>query len=252
MPVSRWSVTTWNVHGAERPPIDRLAATIAAESPDIVAIQEIRSAQARSLAKALRMHSYWTLKHYPYTLLVCCYAEGLAILSPHHLASTGGSELTLGESRSSYMRRIVQWADIERDDGARVRFYNAHLSSGTAVFERRAEAARLAHLIRTHRNDHPVVIAGDFNDDTDAAVIAAMPGVEHLTPPHSNPSEAPTQTLDHVLLPPDAVDVSVSIPAGGASWAELSDHLPLTVRFGQKQPNARPTTSSSSSPLRQT
>ncbi len=234
MPVRRWSVTTWNVHGAERPPIDRLAATIAAESPDIAAIQEIRSAQARSLAKALGMKSYWTLKHYPYTRLGCWYAEGLAILSPHALASTGSSELTLGESRSSYMRRIVQWADIDRGDGARVRCYNAHLSSGQAVFERRAEASRLAHLIRTHRSNRPVVIAGDFNDDTDAAVIAALPGVEHLTPPPSTPSEAPTQTLDHVLLPPDAVDVSVSIPAGGADWAELSDHLPLTVRFGQE------------------
>jgi hypothetical protein len=26
--------------------------------------------------------------------------------------------------------------------------------------------------------------------------------------------------------------VSSSVPAGGIEWAELSDHLPLTARFG--------------------
>lgn len=231
MSVRHWSVTTWNVHGSEGPPIDGLAATIAAQSPDVVVLQEIRHAQARSLAKALRMHAHWTQKHYPYSPLVYWKAEGLAILSPHRMTSTGDAELTLGESRSSYMRRIVQWADIDRD-GGRLRVYNTHFSSAGAVYERRAEAARLSYLVRTHRSSGTVVIAGDFNDDTDVAVIAAMPSVEHLTPPCTNPAADPTQRLDHVLLPPDATDVSMSVPGGGDEWAELSDHLPLTVRFG--------------------
>ena len=47
----------------------------------------------------------------------------------------------------------------------------------------------------------------------------------------SNPSEAPTQALDHVLLPENAVDVEVDAPAGGEQWAAISDHLPVTVRF---------------------
>jgi endonuclease/exonuclease/phosphatase family metal-dependent hydrolase len=231
MSVRRWSVTTWNVHGSEGPPVDRLAVAIAGQSPDVVAVQEIRHAQAKALAKALGMRLHWSQKHYPYSPLMYWKAEGLAILTPHRLASTDDAELTLSESRSSYMRRIVQWGDVERD-GAALRLYNTHLSSENAIYERRAEAARLAHLVRTHRIAGTFAIAGDFNDDTDVAVIAAMPGIEHLPAPYTNPSEAPTQALDHVLLPPDAVDVSMSIPAGGAEWAELSDHLPLTVRFG--------------------
>ncbi len=231
MPLRRWSVTTWNIHGSEAPPIDGLAGAIDGQSPDVVAVQEVRRGQAKSLAAALGMQAHWTQKHYPYSPLVYWKAEGLAILSPHRLTSTGDAELTLSESRSSYMRRIVQWADVDRD-GRQLRIYNTHLSSAHAVYERRAEAARLSYLVRTHRSAHPVVIAGDFNADTDVAVIAAMPGIEHLAGPYTNPSEEPSQALDHVLLPPDATEVSSSIPAGGIEWAELSDHLPLTVRFG--------------------
>jgi endonuclease/exonuclease/phosphatase family metal-dependent hydrolase len=231
MSVRRWSVTTWNVHGSEAPPIDRLAVAIATESPDAVAVQEIRHAQAKALGKALGMRVQWTQKHYPYSPLVYWKAEGLATLTPHRIGATGDAELTLSESKSSYMRRIVQWTDIERD-GASLRLYNTHLSSAHGLYERRAEAARLAHLFRTHRNDGTYAIAGDFNDDTDVAVIAAMPGIEHLAAPYTNPAEAPAQALDHILLPPDAIDVSLSIPSGSEDWAEVSDHLPLTVRFG--------------------
>jgi endonuclease/exonuclease/phosphatase family metal-dependent hydrolase len=38
------------------------------------------------------------------------------------------------------------------------------------------------------------------------------------------------QVLDHVLLPPDARDVDTVVPEGGAWWASLSDHLPVTCR----------------------
>ena len=59
----------------------------------------------------------------------------------------------------------------------------------------------------------------------------SLPGVEHVVPSGTNPSEQPTQLLDHVLLPADATDVTVSVPGGGTDWAAISDHLPVTVRF---------------------
>jgi endonuclease/exonuclease/phosphatase family metal-dependent hydrolase len=46
-----------------------------------------------------------------------------------------------------------------------------------------------------------------------------------------NPAAAPTHVLDHVFLMADANNVATTVPAGGAEWAELSDHLPVTVRF---------------------
>jgi endonuclease/exonuclease/phosphatase family metal-dependent hydrolase len=242
---ARWSVTTWNVHGSARPPIDRLAIAIATQTPDVVAIQEIRSSQARALAAALDMEAGWTRKHFPYTRIMFHTAEGMAILSPHRLGPIDSAELSLGRSSSSYRRRIVQWADITREDGARLRVYNAHLASGQDVYERRAQAARLTSVITKHGSDLPFVIAGDLNDDADVAVVAALPAVEHITPTPSNPSGAPSQSLDHVLLPADAGDVSSSIPAGGADWAELSDHLPVTVRFALATASRSGTTSSS-------
>ena len=84
---------------------------------------------------------------------------------------------------------------------------------------------------RRDGDDPPAIVAGDFNDADDPTIIDALPGVEHVVPSNSNPSGQPTQLLDHVLLPADAIDVSVGVPAGGTDWAAISDHLPVTVRF---------------------
>lgn len=226
-----WSVMTWNVHGSARPRIDALAEAIAAEAPDVVALQEIRSHQARALARALGMRRTWSLKHRPATRLLWWLAEGLAILTPHDLADEGHRELTIGVKANTYRRRIVVWCDVIRDDD-RLRVYDAHLDSDPDPHERRAQAARLAHLSVEQTAGRPFVIAGDLNDHDDVEVIAALPLIEHLDGiPPTNPADAPDQHLDHVLLPPDAAAVSVTVPAGGDEWAAMSDHLPVTARF---------------------
>jgi hypothetical protein len=96
---------------------------------------------------------------------------------------------------------------------------------------RRAEAVRLSTVVAEHGDLDEVIVGGDFNDDRDASVIYALPGIEHLTPPPTHPAGQPTKLLDHVLLPVGATDVSVTVPGGDASWAAMSDHLPVTVRF---------------------
>lgn len=222
---------TWNVRGSARPDIVRIAELIRAEAPDVVTLQEVRKAQAAELAAALRMKFTWALKHYPWTPLLRGAAEGMAILSPHALDAAGHSELSSGRSAWTYRRRIGQWALVGRGDASAYRVYNAHLSPHELAFERRSEAVTLADIVASHGDAPPAIVAGDLNDDTDASVIYALPGVEHLTPPPTNPADEPTAVLDHVLLPPDARDVAVTVPAGGPSWAELSDHLPVTVRF---------------------
>jgi endonuclease/exonuclease/phosphatase family metal-dependent hydrolase len=109
--------------------------------------------------------------------------------------------------------------------------YNVHLSPHESASSRREEAVRLAKVVAEHGDDPPAIVAGDFNDAYDSSIIYALPGIEHLVPPDSSPAIAPSQLLDHVLLPVEAEQVSVTVPAGGADWAELSDHLPVTVRF---------------------
>ena len=226
-----WTVLTWNVHGSELPDITKLAEAIRSETPDVVVLQEIRKKQAAALATALSFRYTWARKHFPYTRLLWWRAEGLAIMTPHALDAAGHTELSNNERSWSWQRRIAQWALVGRVDSTAFRVYNVHLSPHDDASARREEAVRLAIVVSEHGEDPPAIVAGDFNDSYDSSIIYALPGIEHLVPPNSSPADEPTQLLDHVLLPADAEQVSVSVPAGGAKWADMSDHLPVTVRF---------------------
>lgn len=233
-----WTVVTWNVHGSAGPDGRALAAVLRARSADVIVLQEVRWHQALLLSWRLRMRRAWALKHFPLTPLLPWLAEGAAILTPHRLAAPGARILSRGASAWTYRRRIAQWATIIRRHGTdeqrreeRTVVFNAHLSPGDRTDERRSEAARLAVLCERERGQLPLVIAGDFNDAGDPSIIAALPAVEAEAPAPTNPADEPYQTIDHVLVPPDAVGVSTSVPAGGTRWAHFSDHLPVTVRF---------------------
>jgi endonuclease/exonuclease/phosphatase family metal-dependent hydrolase len=228
---SEWSVLTWNVHGSAQPDVGALAAAIRAESPDVVVLQEIRKRQATALATTLRLRYSWSLKHRPYTIAMWWRAEGMAIMTPHLLDAVGHTEVSDEEPMRSWRRRIAQWGLVGRPDRSMVMIYNLHLSPHDDADSRRDEAARVHALVATIGDDPPAVVAGDFNDADDPTIIDLLPGVEHVAPAMSNPADAPTQSLDHVLLPADAHGVSVSVPGGGPAWAAISDHLPVTVRF---------------------
>ena len=201
------------------------------QAPDIVAIQEIRRRQAAALAAALPMRYSWSLKHEPYTKLMWWRSEGMAIMTPHLLDAVGHTELSENQPMRSWRRRIAQWGLVGRPDRSMLMIYNLHLSPHDAPELRRAEASRVADLVANIGDDPPAVVAGDFNDAGDPSIIELLPGVEHVAAPMSNPSDAPIQSLDHVLVPAGARDVEVSAPQGGPAWAEMSDHLPVTVRF---------------------
>jgi endonuclease/exonuclease/phosphatase family metal-dependent hydrolase len=155
----------------------------------------------------------------------------MAIMTPHLLDAVGHTEVSDGQPMRSWRRRIAQWGLVGRADRSMLMIYNLHLSPHQDAASRRAEAARVSELVASIGDDPPPVVAGDFNDADDPSIIEALPGVEHVVPPMSNPSEAPSQLLDHVLLPAHATEVTVSVPAGGDDWSAISDHLPVTVRF---------------------
>ncbi len=226
-----WSVMTWNVRGAGRPDLDDLAAVVRTETPDALVLQEIRRAQAIGLAQRLGMRFTWARKHWPWTPLFWRLAEGMAIMTPHALDAAGHTEISDGTSSWTHRRRIAQWSLVGREDTSAYRVYNLHLSSHHRAAARRTEAVKIAEIIAEHGDAPPAIVAGDFNDGADGSIIFALPGIEHVVPPPTNPAEAPVQVLDHVLLPADAERVAVSVPAGGREWAARSDHLPVTVRF---------------------
>lgn len=226
-----WAVMTWNIQGTKQTDLDRVAAVIAAEQVDVVVLQEARRPQAERLAAILAMDHIWNEKHHPFRPLFPGRAEGAAILSPHTLRDADHVGVSDATSKRTYRRRIVQWAIVERDDNSAYRVFNLHLSPHDMSSQRAVEAQRITELVTSLGSSPPAIIAGDLNDDGAPAIVAALPGIEILDPPPTNPSERPTQALDHVLVPAEARGVSISAPAGGAEWARLSDHLPLTVRF---------------------
>ncbi len=226
-----WTVLTWNIQGTKRTDLDRVAEAISSQTPDVVVLQEVRKAQAERLGARLSMTHCWNEKHHPLRPLLPGRAEGAAILTPHSLSAEGHAEVSEESSKRSYRRRIVQWATVTRIDASGYRVYNAHLSPHDLAAQRLREANRIAEIVGLHGPVPPAVVAGDLNDWGEPAIIAALPGVEALAAPVSNPASSPTQALDHVLVPADATGVSVSAPSGGRDWAELSDHLPVTVRF---------------------
>ena len=219
------------MHGSEEPDVASLASTIAVEAPDIVVLQEIREPQADELARALSMRYSWALKHAPYTRLLRSRAEGMALMTAHALGAPGHTEISEDQPIRSWRRRIAQWALIGRPDRSMVMIYNLHLSPHDDAEARWLEAHRVRELVASIGDDPYPVVAGDFNDADEPMIVAELPGIEHLEPSPTNPAESPHQRLDHVLLPVDATDVAVTVPAGGPEWAAMSDHLPVTVRF---------------------
>jgi endonuclease/exonuclease/phosphatase family metal-dependent hydrolase len=146
------------------------------------------------------------------------------------LSATGAASLTPDRSAWSYKRRIVTWGLVERPDHTGYRVYDLHLIAGGAEQERLEQAQRVAALVAEHGGAPPIV-AGDLNDPDEPAVVDALPGIEGAATANTNPCDIPTRRIDHVLVPEEATDIDVKVPAGGAEWAALSDHLPVTTTF---------------------
>lgn len=226
--MTTWRVLTWNILGARRPNLDVIAEVITSYAPDIVGLQEVQRPQAGGLARRLGWPVLWTRKHYPYSPLLWRRAEGLALLTRYSLAETVSASISPGVSTWIYLHRVAMAATIKRDGGS-IRVANTHLASHSAD-ERIAQARRVVTLAGDTR---PAVVVGDFNSVDEAEVIREFRALDVVDPggDYSNPSIAPSQRLDYVLVPETATVTARLTPEGGAQWDGLSDHLPVLVEF---------------------
>lgn len=239
-----WSVTTWNTHGSARPDPHALADAIRSLATDVVAVQEIQRHQARQTARLLGWHHVWARKHYPYSPVVWWRAEGLAILSRHPLTDRRAWEISRGWSTWTYRHRIMLAATATRPDGTALRVYDVHFSSDDRPDETIEQADRAAVYVAADRSTAPQsarVVAGDFNDEGLVETVRAFHPLglrDHGSLP-ANPAVAPVRRIDHVLIPEEAQpveehvpDIGVApVPGGPLGWPDLSDHLPVTLRF---------------------
>jgi endonuclease/exonuclease/phosphatase family metal-dependent hydrolase len=228
--MTTWRVLTWNILGSQRPNLDVISEVILGYAPDVVAVQEIRRRQAHALARRLGWKIVWTRKHYPYSPLLWWRAEGLAVVSPDAVSELVTISISPGVSTWTHRHRVAMAATLTRGvDGEVLRIVNTHLSSHDAD-ERIEQARRVVALIGDRR---PAVVAGDLNAVDEVEVIREF-GVAGLVDPggdYSNPSIAPRQRLDYVLIPESASVTSRLVPTGGEPWQQLSDHLPVLLEF---------------------
>jgi endonuclease/exonuclease/phosphatase family metal-dependent hydrolase len=236
---------TYNVHrcvGVDRRlDVGRVAAVIAQQKPDIVALQELdvyrpRTGavdQAHAIAQKLGMHFHF---HPAFTVEEEHYGDALLTMAPHRVIKAGPLP-GLPRLRGLEPRGAL-WLELELD-GKRLQVLNTHL--GLVPHEQRVQALALAGPDWTgvrEASDPPLIMLGDFNATPharayrtlaarfmDARVQAPAPG-----PTPTFPSRLPMLAIDHVFL--DGKVIATRVQTGSGPLARTaSDHLPLVVDF---------------------
>ena len=226
--MTTWRVLTWNILGSHRPNLDVVAQVMIGYAPDVVAVQEIQRHQAKGLARRTGWRVAWARKHHPYSPLVWWRTEGLALLSPSVFGEMVSASISPGVSTWTYRHRIVVAATIARGDDT-LRIANTHLASHDPD-ERIAQARRVVTHVGGRR---PAVVAGDLNAAHEVEILREFHSLGLVDPggDDSNPSIAPRQRLDYILIPESATVTAQITPEGGEPWHQLSDHLPVLVEF---------------------
>ena len=183
------------------------------------------------------MQHHWALKHYPWTPLLKSKAEGMAILTPHTLSTTGSDVARRRRVRTG-RTSAGSWcgASSPGPTTRRTACTTCTSSAATPTSDRLDQAQRVAALVAEH-GGAPAVVAGDFNDPDEPAVIEALPGIEGPATANTNPADTPRQRIDHVLVPDNATDITVKVPGGrrrvGRPVGSLTGDDDVRARLGR-------------------
>jgi len=226
-------VATYNIHRGRgldgRTRLERIAAVLATIDADVVALQEVVGAsplkpgQAAELGAALGMGWVMAPTRHLRTALF-----GNVVLSRLPVRQHAQHDLTWQTCEP----RNVQRVDIEV--GAHVlHLYNVHL--GTALLERRHQAARGATLVHDKRVTGPKIVLGDFNEwarglatDILAQRLQSIDLRKHLRRVRTYPGFFPILHLDHIYYEGHVEVLKVTLPRDRLSLM-ASDHLPLVA-----------------------
>ncbi|MDO8363471.1 MAG: endonuclease/exonuclease/phosphatase family protein [Actinomycetota bacterium] len=230
--MSTWRVVTWNLRGSRRVPVLPIAEVLRSFRPDVVAVQEVRRRQAHRLAAELGFGCQWVLKHYPLTPLLWWRAEGMAIITPHHLSDGARTVLSAGRSTWTFRRRIMIAATVRRD-GEVLRVHDVHLEGQGPERVHQAQRAAAAIAAEALVPAAVRVVAGDLNASNDPATVQPFLALGLADPGGHNTSPAgdPQHRVDYVLVPAGAAVEDRYVPPGGPPWDVWSDHLPFVVQF---------------------
>ena len=240
---TRLRVMTYNVHGGvggdRRLDLDRVAAVIAREEPDLVALQELdvgraRSGgvdQARAIAGRLGMNSHF---HAAFRVAEEEYGDALLSPLPMRLVHAGPLPKPAGVPRLE--RRGAQWVELALPGGGTLQAVNTHL--GLVPLEQRGQVDALLGpdwCGHPRFREGPSILLGDFNATSRYAAYrrlsAEMRDLQRAfkaEPVRTFPARLPMLRIDHVFATGAVHPVEAWSPNTATARA-ASDHLPLVV-----------------------
>lgn len=235
---------TYNVHrcvGTDRAlDVERVAEVIAAENPDVVALQELdvlrrrtkQVDQAHRLAELLKMKS-----HFHPAMAVEEELYGDAILTALPERRIKAAELPLYKRIPGLEPRGAIWVEV-MVGGIPVQIINTHL--GLVPQEQKRQAAALIgeQWMASEAWTAPGVLLGDFNASPYSATYrmlrTTLRDAQTQSPGWNRPATAtfpssfPFMRIDHVFLTKGLETVGVRSPYDSRARI-ASDHLPLVV-----------------------
>lgn len=239
----RLAVLTWNLKGSAGVDTGAVAAHARAVGADVLALQEVQCLQARRIARTLLARTRrWSFKHWP----VRTWPEGMAVIGLTRPVRARGRALTYRWRLWSWRRRILVGGVV--DQGPLL--IDLHLSTDTAASGARRRLEVAGALREVVARGGEVIVAGDLNErpggDVSQALAAAGlrdawlasggdpdGGFTNWRGWEPGTTRPPSQRIDYVWASAGIEIVEVSLPspgdAGFATFARLSDHLPLTV-----------------------
>ena len=231
-------IATYNIHrcrgldGRTRP--ERIVGVLKAVDADVVALQEVVGAgphgggQAEELGAALGMG--WIMSS---ARLLRGHQFGNMVLSRYPITQHVEHDLSWKTCEARRLQRV----DVSVD-GSTLHVYNVHL--GTALLERRHQAARLASIVTDRHVNGPKLVLGDFNEwmkglvtSTLSARLNSVDLRDFLKHRRTYPGVFPLLHLDHIYYAGHLEIVGVELPRTRLSLV-ASDHLPLVadIRVG--------------------
>ena len=237
-------ILTYNVHrclGTDgRLDVGRIAAAIAAEEPDIVALQEVDVGRARTggvdqahrIAERLKMKSRF---HAALRVEEEQYGDAILTCLPERVIKTGPlpgyRPIPQLEPRGALM------VAIEVAPGVEVQVINTHL--GLVPQEQRIQAAALAGdgwLGHPRRRD-PLILIGDLNAVARSVVWRTLSAkLTDATKGRKGrriatfPAQAPILRIDHAFVSAGVRVTGMHVPATPLAKV-ASDHRPLVMDF---------------------
>ncbi len=237
-------ILTYNIHrcvGTDRRlDVGRVADVIAAQRPDIVALQEVDVGCARTggvdqaqaiagrLGMAFRFHAALKVEEE-------LYGDAILTALPERLVRAGPLPGHPGLRRLE--PRGALWVEITIGD-VRLQVLNTHL--GLVPREQLIQATALAgpHWLGGPDRRDPLIVLGDLNAGPRSAACRALPhdlrdatasprGGRRLA---TFPSAVPLRQIDHLFASADVIIEAIHTPRDAAT-RRASDHLPLVADF---------------------